>query len=47
MVDRSIIMDPSDGSYLIRKEWKANVLDNSTSTYFNAYNKLERESSFQ
>lgn len=36
IVERSINIDPSEGSYLIRSEWKANDLESSSSTYFRA-----------
>lgn len=35
IVERSINIDPSEGSYLIRRECKANDLDSSSSIYFN------------
>jgi hypothetical protein len=37
IVDRSIIMDPSDDSNLIRREWAANVRERPSSMYLRAY----------
>ena len=36
IVEMSIIIDPSDGSYLILKEWNGNVVDIPSSMYLSA-----------
>lgn len=40
IVERSIIIEPWDGSNLIRREWKANDLQSWSSTYFRTSRKM-------